>query len=469
MKFFPCFRVLLLFAAGVVAASLRADAQGFGFSVTESANSILVSNSLTYTINVTNLTGFTLADAQVTNMLPASVQPLGVTYSQGIPSTNGSAVVFDLGQFLNGGIALLTLTVQPTAVGFITNTVNVTSISVIYSASTNMVAQVTNVVIQADLGVTMSGPAQSVITNDWMAYEVTVTNVGPDAAPGVLLTNTLPLGVNLLNVSPANQSYTVASNNLVFSLGTMASGSYTNLQFTVQPTNAGSLVFSASVGSPDVLDANTNNNSASTNISVIGYLPGTLLAVTNSPQTNNLQDGLTEQSILLTNAGLNDVTAARVVVTGLTNQLFNATGTNNSSPFVYYSAPLAAGKSVQLLLQYYPRTARPFTFTNGQLHAFAVPLPSWTPPEAAATSTNVNLTRIVKMADGNMLIEFPSALGQTYTVVYSDNVLFTNAQIAPPSIVAPANRVQWIDYGPPTTVSAPTNAGARFYRVFVNP
>jgi hypothetical protein len=68
-----------------------------------------------------------------------------------------------------------------------------------------------------------------------------------------------------------------------------------------------------------------------------------------------------------------------------------------------------------------------------------------------------------------MLIEFPSTLGQAYTVVYSDNVLFSNAMIAPPSVIAPADRVQWIDYGPPTTVSAPTNSNARFYRVFQNP
>jgi hypothetical protein len=41
--------------------------------------------------------------------------------------------------------------------------------------------------------------------------------------------------------------------------------------------------------------------------------------------------------------------------------------------------------------------------------------------------------------------------------------------IAPPSIVAPANDVEWIDYGPPTTVSAPSGASNRFYRVFLNP
>jgi hypothetical protein len=84
-------------------------------------------------------------------------------------------------------------------------------------------------------------------------------------------------------------------------------------------------------------------------------------------------------------------------------------------------------------------------------------------------STNINVTRIVRMSNGNMLIEWPAITNRTYTVVYSDNVLFSNAMMAPPSIVAPANEVQWIDYGPPTTTSAPTNAPVRFYRVFLNP
>jgi hypothetical protein len=191
------------------------------------------------------------------------------------------------------------------------------------------------------------------------------------------------------------------------------------------------------------------------------------VAVTNSAQTINLQNGLTEQSILLSNIGVNDVTAARVVVTRLTKQLFNAVGTNNGNPFVTFSAPLAAGKSVSLLLQYNPRGS--FPFTNGQLNAFAVPLPNWKPPVATSISTNINISNIVKLSDGNVLIEWPATTNRTYTVVYSDNVLFSNALIAPPSIVAPANEVQWTDYGPPATVSAPTNTNARFYRVFLNP
>ena len=99
-----------------------------------------------------------------------------------------------------------------------------------------------------------------------------------------------------------------------------------------------------------------------------------------------------------------------------------------------------------------------------------MPAPNLAPPPAAAMSTNLNITRIIKLTTasgyGSMLIEFPTLTNRTYTVVYSDNVLFSNAMMAPPSIVAPANRTQWIDYGPPATVSHPTKRPSVFIACF---
>lgn len=463
MKFFYKLRMLVLLVA-LIFTGARAEAQSFGLSVTTPTNSIAVSNSVIYTINVTNLTGFLLTDALVTNLFSTSVQFL--SGSQAF-ATNSNSAVFDLGAFAAGGTVQLTLTVQPTSAGFITNTVTVATPDQTNTASTNIVIQATNIVTLADLGVVIAVPAQSVITNDVTTYGVNVTNLGPSTASNVMLTNTLPPGVILIGVLPTNQTYSVASSNLIFNLGTLTNGGYANLQFTIQPTNAGALNFSASVGTAGILDTNTANNSASTNITVITYLPGALVAVTNSAQIVNHQNGLIEQSILLSNVGTNSIAAARIVVTGLTNRLFNAVGTNSGNPFVIYSTALATNQNVTLLLQYFPRN--PFPFTNGQLNAFAVPVPNWTPPAAASTSTNLNITRIVTLTNGNTLIEWQAITNHTYTVVYSDNILFSNAMIAPPSIVAPANEVQWIDYGPPTTVRTPTNSSARFYRVFLNP
>jgi uncharacterized repeat protein (TIGR01451 family) len=463
--------MLALVAAGLMmCASPRAGAQGFGLSVAPSATSVLVSNSLTYTINLTNLAAPPLTDVQVTNLLPSSVKILSTNASQGSITVSSNTAVFDLGGFNIGAIAQLSLTVQPTAAGFITNMVTVAPAG-LTNIITNVVVQVTNApIVTADLGVMISGPAQPVITNDWMTFGVAVTNAGPDAASGVMLTNTLPPGVGYKSVSPASPAPSVAGSNVIFNLGTLASGAFTNFVLTVQPTNAGSLLFSAFVSSTGATDINPTNNSASTNITVTNYLSELLVAVTNSGQNVDLQNGLEEQSVLLTNASSDDVPAARIVVTGLTNQLFNAVGTNNGSPFVDLSAGLAAGHHVNLLLQYFPRKS--FPFTNGQLHAFALPaVPDWTPPAAAPAGTNVSINRIVRMSNGNMLIEWFAVTNRNYTVAYSDNVSFSNAMMAPPSIsiVAPGNEVQWIDYGPPTTASAPTNTPVRFYRVFLNP
>jgi hypothetical protein len=224
------------------------------------------------------------------------------------------------------------------------------------------------------------------------------------------------------------------------------------------------------VSTNNVDDTNTDNNSASFNVTVSDFFSGQLVAVTNSAQTTNFQNGFIEQNILLSNIGTNAVAAARVVVTGLTtNRLYNAVGTNNGSPFVVYNAALDTNQSVNLLLQYSVANRSAFPFTNSQLHPFAVIVPDLTPPAVVAVSTNINITRILRLSKGSILLEWPTVTNRIYTVVYSDNILFSNAMIAPPSIVAPANRTQWIDYGPPTTVSHPTNAPIRFYRVFLNP
>lgn len=452
-----------LVLAGLVAASLKGEAQGFNLTANASTNLLRVGSSLTYNIAISNQSGVVLNFVQVTNTFSTNVTLVSTTNSnQGTYVVAGSSLIYTLGIVPPTATVSLTLVVQPATSGFLTNTITVADSEITNTATTNIVVQVVNGL--ADLGVGVFGPLQTIITNDLTSYSVGVTNFGPDSAPNVILTNSLPGGVSLKG---ASRSYTTSGSNQLFNLGTVASGSNVLVQIFIQPTNVAPLPITAAVGSTGLLDSNLTNNTATTNLLVTAYLPGTIIAVTNSAQILNYQNGLTEQSILLTNTGPNDAPAVRLVVSGLTNRLFNAVGTNGSSPFVVYSAPLATNQSATLLLQYFPRGS--FPFTNGQLQAEAVPMPDWTPPAATGTSTNINISRIVPLANGNMLIEFPTDTNRTYTVVYSDNVQFSNAMIAPPIIRPSANRRQWIDYGPPTTTSAPTNAAARFYRVMQNP
>jgi hypothetical protein len=76
---------------------------------------------------------------------------------------------------------------------------------------------------------------------------------------------------------------------------------------------------------------------------------------------------------------------------------------------------------------------------------------------------------LIKLPSGGMLLAFPSLTNRTYTVEYTTNLLSPIWLAAQPLTVTPANYTYWIDYGPPETVSHPTNTPVRFYRVFLNP
>jgi hypothetical protein len=52
-------------------------------------------------------------------------------------------------------------------------------------------------------------------------------------------------------------------------------------------------------------------------------------------------------------------------------------------------------------------------------------------------------------------------------VQYSSNMITWLTAI--PIVIAPANRVQWYDDGPPKTDSIPSTIGSRFYRVMLLP
>lgn len=474
MKLFARLRELLLVTILLVFAGWRAEGQNLSYSVTSSASSLLVGDTVTISINITNFTGDTLSGLVVTDSLPpwAYIDGVGLGADAG-DEVSSNLEVYNLSSFINGDIFQATLLVIPTQAGLFTNLVTVTTDSLLPAETTNLVINVTNTIIIANLGVTLTPPLQASIVGDYVTYGITVTNGGPDTAPGVMLTNTLPPGVILKGISPTNPTPSTTSSNLIFALGAIGPGNIDTLQITVEPTNAGVLPFSAGVGSASVTNVSYLITATNSFLSVSNIELGVITAVTNSGQVIDFQNGLEEQSILVsnTNNSYTNVTAVRLVVSGLTKQLYNGVGTNLGNPYVNYTAPsgepLLPGQSVSLLLQYSPRGS--FSFSNSQLQAYPVPVPNLSPPVTTNSSGKINISGIFKLADGNMLIEFPATTGLTYEVVYSDNVQFSNAMIAPPAIAATANILQWIDYGPPTTVSVPTNSGARFYRVIQNP
>lgn len=479
MKVVLRLHVLALLALGWMLCCPRSGAQSFGVSVANSPNPVPLNSTLTYLIGVTNV-GSSIISAAVTNVISGPAQ-ITAAYSTngvgGLLSATSSNAVFVIEQFIGGTSAQLAVTVQPTGTGSITNTITIVSSSAFYTnVVTNVVNAVTNTAGQADLALTLTRTGDAVITNDYIAYGLTVTNSGPDLATGVVLSNSFPAGVVFKTNWPGTLTASLkTASNAVFNLGTLTNGAVTNITLRVQPTNAGTLSFWSSV-TTTASDTNSVNNTNSLAVVVYPYSDGTLIATNvSATQVFDPLTGLMEQVVRVVNAGTNPVSSVRLVVSGLnrTNWLYNATGTNSGDPFVVHGGALGTNESVDLLMQYFVPSGLPFAMSTNQLNAYAIPQLDLTAPASRGTPVGM-WTNIVQLPTnsvlaGGMLMLFPSLTNRTYLMVYSDNVLFSNAYLARPSIVSLANWTYWVDFGPPETISHPTKSTSRFYRVYLSP
>jgi uncharacterized repeat protein (TIGR01451 family) len=453
---------LMLGVLAALAGGSRLGAADFGLSVTGAPNPVLINRQIIYDIAVSNATGFEFSFAFVTNEFSAPVRFIGLTNNIPVTvNTNSNTVIIQYAPFSGIQTDLLTVAIAPLRFGSLTNTVTVAAF-----ARTNAVTNVVIEVIagQPDLAIAIAGPTQPILVNDQMTYTLAVSNPGSDAAPNVLVSNSLPVDFKFLGFAPSNQVVTFTNSTLLWTVGTLASGGFSNLNVTVQPTNAGLAVLSASVSAPNVLDTNTLNDATISNITVSPLITGSLVASNITTMMFNPQTGLMEQTVRLVNVSTNTVASARIIVSGLTNRLFNAVGTNGNDPFIVYGGILPAGTNVDLLFEYFIPTRLPIIVADSQLHPFEMPAANLAPP----AGTPFDITLITNLSSGDILIEFKADIGRTYTVLYSTNAGFSNEMSAQPSIVAPADRVQWLDDGPPKTVSRPASVSSRYYRVIQN-
>jgi uncharacterized repeat protein (TIGR01451 family) len=461
---------LLALGLALTAAPARGQAV-FGFSAQSDVDSLAISNSVTYTFSVTNAAG--VLELFVTNSFSGPVEFQGtnviLNFTAGLISvtTNGNILIWDFNAY--SGIIQASLTVAPQTAGLLTNTITVAApvTGVTNIASTNIIVQVTNTTYTADLGLSMTGPAtnRTILPGDTIAYTVTATNLGPADVPDVLITNNLPAGVRFVSVSPAFPPVNIPG-AVVFDVGTLTNGGSSAVTLSVVSSNSGSLLFTSSIGATNLIDSNLTNNTASTTITVSAAVTNQIIATNLTAMTFDPQTGLMDQTVRLWNVSTNAAASVRLTVAGLTNWLFNAAGTNSGNPYVVYASTLNTNQSVDLVLEYFVPTRLPITIPNSNYTAVAVAAVNL----SVTNLTNVVLaiTNVVALTNGRILIEFPSVSNANYTVIYSTNAAFTNPLKAVPNIIAPADRVQWIDNGPPKTISLPINSSMRFYRVIKN-
>lgn len=230
-------------------------------SLTDAPDPGLVGSPLTYTVHVINNGPSTASGVTVTNLLPVSVVVQSASPSQGVANISGSVVVFQLGSLLPGGQATGTIKVIPTADGTLVATATVIGNQVDPVMANNTALTSTTVGPAADLAVSLTDMPDPVVLNSNLTYRITVTNLGPSLATGVVLNHALPAGVVLQSSNTTQGAITVSGNNVIGNLGSLVKNAGAVVTLVVRPTVAGTITANSSVTGSQT-DPNSANNTA---------------------------------------------------------------------------------------------------------------------------------------------------------------------------------------------------------------
>ena len=113
---------------------------------------------------------------------------------------------------------------------------------------------------EADLALTKTDSPDPVKTGSELTYTITVENLGPATASGIIMTDELPTRVNFISVE-ASQGSCSGSDTLVCNLESLEAGASAVVQIVVNPTESARLSNTASVEAIED-DPDDSNNSA---------------------------------------------------------------------------------------------------------------------------------------------------------------------------------------------------------------
>lgn len=247
-----------------IASILTADME---ITKTDSPDPVLPGNNLTYTLNVRNNGPDNATAVTVVDTLPAGVTLVSATWPAG-SCTGSTTLTCNIGNLANGSSETITIVVTVNAAsGSLSNTTNVSGNEVDPDLSNNTAGESTTVTPVADLSIVKNGTPATVVNGNNITYPLVVNNNGPSDATGVVVTDTLPAGITLVNTSISCSG----STTLVCNLGDIPSGD--NATFTIvvnvdAATSPGTLVNTVVVGGNEV-DPDGSNDSDTAAVDVI--------------------------------------------------------------------------------------------------------------------------------------------------------------------------------------------------------
>jgi uncharacterized repeat protein (TIGR01451 family)/fimbrial isopeptide formation D2 family protein len=210
--------------AGTGPTALVEVAPSADIAVTKTASAAAINDGqeVTYTVTAKNNGPDAASGVALTDLLPAGLEYVSSTSSQG--SYERVEGIWTVGELANDALATLTVTAKATKTGSITNTATKTAEEQNDPVAANNSASATVEVAPsadiADLALEKTATTETVKLPSEVAYTLTVSNAGPDAAQGVVVTDPLPAGETYVG---DDAGCTVAGQMVTCGLGELAS------------------------------------------------------------------------------------------------------------------------------------------------------------------------------------------------------------------------------------------------------
>ncbi len=245
-------------ADNVAVASVEIAQADLAVAKWASAGGVSTGRDVRYTVRVTNNGPTGATDLHVVDTLPQGIRVYSIRSSSGGCNQVDVTVECFLPSLGAGQSADITISGTVTATsGILTNRVTVEAAEP-DPDRTNNSDSVDVSVLEADLSITKSDSADPAPPGSPLAYTLTVTNLGPDSAVDVLVTDTLPAGLNFVSVSPAACAFASGTVSCLFSSLPAQTSRVITINATVGE-GIQSLFNQAQVSSPTT-DPNPENN-----------------------------------------------------------------------------------------------------------------------------------------------------------------------------------------------------------------
>jgi uncharacterized repeat protein (TIGR01451 family) len=262
---------------------LAASATGADLSITmsDAPDPVLTRRDLTYTITAKNLGPSTASGVQVSDQLRADVVFVRASSTRGTCSFASSTVTCSIGSLAKSAAAQISLVVQATVPGTLTNSASVKGTMADPKSSNNSATVTTVIKGQADLSAAISDSPDPVVVGRDLTYTIAINNAGPDGASGVKVVDSLPSSVGFQSATSSQGSCTGTS-TVTCSLGVLLSGAGATVRIVVRPITAG-IVTNTATTSASETDPASGNNSATLMTTVSPPVADLAVEITDDP------------------------------------------------------------------------------------------------------------------------------------------------------------------------------------------